>query len=316
MSEQEIINRIDILNLKLENANSTLIGISKNLNDVNILFHEFIPKFLPITSDGLLDKYGQIIMPLVGVILGALITYFFNKKMSKDEVVGRFAIQRKNLIYAPLYKELLQLNKYIELHKNTCYINIIFKDYDRWDENYYYDEKRHESGFFTIWNEMKNDIRKDYIPKAIQGSLEEINSKWKIYIKNRDKIDKDFKTVYQKYKIDDLHKEADKKKNGGGEGSIINLATPAFLYKKNDDYLSTFDKVCKNYGLSNEVYNECKNELEKLFKNLTTEVDRTNLFTSHDEVIKSIIKADKEINKLIKFIISNYEFGDELEKYV
>ena len=295
MNNQEIINAINKLSLKIEQLTSTLNY-----------------------SGNFWDKYSVGIIGLSGVLVGAFITYFFNKKINQEERTVRFATQRKNLIYAPIYKELLQLTQYINKHSKTYYINIITEDYDDdWEEEYYYNGNRHKNGRFIIWDEMKNDIRKNYIPQKIQEFLEEINKNLKIYRKNRDRIDKDFKNIYKKYKIDELYKEADRKEHNLEKGdTILALSTPSFLFLKDSNYKNGLREIYKNHGsFSKDEYIDFKNKLEELFKNLTVEINRNDFFESYHKLVKSIIKSKKEIDKLIKYVVDKHEFGEKLEKY-
>ena len=247
---QEIINKINILNLRIEDINSSLASISKSIDNFYLLFQKHIPQLIP--SETFFDKYTAAIFGLIGVILGSLISYIFNRKITKDERMAKILIQRKNLIYAPIFKELLQLTDYISQHPETCYINILTESedyYDAYENEYFYDGDWHESAHFLIWNEMKNDIRKDYIPEQIQKSLNEINRNLKTYTENRDKIDLNFKEAYKNQNIDELYKEADRKKHNKQKGdTILGLNTPAFLFKKEGNFSEGLNKVYKQYG--------------------------------------------------------------------
>jgi len=287
---EKMINPFNILNLEFSNLS----------NIINSIFY-----------NNYFDKYFPAIIGLAGVIIGSLISYLTNKSISQTERNSRLAIQRKNLIYAPIYKELLQLSNYVDNNKKTCYLNITQESYlsDR-EEEYYYDGERRKSGLFIIWNDIKKDIRKNYIPHKVEKSLNDVNSKIDIYTINRDKIDKEFKELYVKYKIDESYKKID-----GMRDCSLNLETPAFLFYKNTSSTDYIKEIYDRYGFSEPKYEELRQNIENLFKNLTKEIDRKDLFESYDLLCESIVCARKEIDKLIYYITNRYELGRELEQY-
>lgn len=316
---KEILNIINALNSEVENINSSLREISNDIRALYEFFQEYIPKLSQILQEGFWDKYGNAIFGLIGVIVGALITYAFNKMINREERISRVAIQRKNLIYAPIYKELLRLNEYIKEKARSCYINIIsdekYRDY--WEEHYYHDGKRRKSGFFIVWSGMKKDVRKDYIPVKIQESLEKINKKLNAYIKNKNKINSDFKIAFNNSKINEIYGEADRKKfNKPKADSKIDLDTPAFLFKKDSNPSEGLEEVYKRWHTFREdkEYSGLRKELKRFFTNIPKEIDRKEFFKSYEELVTSIFEAKEKISELIKHIVNKYEYGEELEK--
>ncbi|MBU0648806.1 hypothetical protein KJ969_01715, partial [Patescibacteria group bacterium] len=75
-------------------------------------------------------------------------------------------------------------------------------------------------------------------------------------------------------------------------------------------------RVKKDHGdFSQEEYNDFRKNLEDLFKYLTQEINRKDLFSSYEELVESINEAKIDVGKLIKHIIDKYEFGEKLKKY-
>ena len=190
-----------------------------------------------LKPEGFWSKNMAAIFGLFGVLIGSFISFLFNKMINNNERMSIVAIQRKNLIYAPIYKELLQLKNYID-NNRAYFIRIInSKEHSDWDEEYYYDGKRRQSGFFIEWNDMKTDIRKDYIPLKIKESLEKVNNKLNIYNEEKLKIENIFKKESEK--INNSYKNFHDKVYGNISG--IGLSIPASYFKENADILIGID---------------------------------------------------------------------------
>jgi len=295
----------------LLNSTTTLDSLSQTQNDIHniyLLFQENLPLVSEAYNRGILDKYGTAIFGLLGVIVGGLITYFFNKKLNQQQRISQIKIQRKNLVYGPIYKELLSLKKYLGENDGTYYIKIINNvNYYEHDTNYYFDGERIDTGIFISWNSMKSDIRNNYIPDNIKKDLEAINQALFQYNGEIIFINEEFKKLWGD--INNLYKIANRKINPGSGDTSIGIGSHDCFYKVNYDCSDKIKKIESNHARWKGVKegDDFINALKELYLNLPQKINRDNLIRYYGEVKDAIIKANEDINVLITEIIKKYE---------
>lgn len=107
---------IDSVSIQLSDSTiklDTIVNLNQlfiNLNSVN--------------NNGFWETWASSIFGLIGVLIGAFIAYFTNSILLKKQTISKFSIQRKNLIIAPLYKELTNLKECFHDHVNEGFINV------------------------------------------------------------------------------------------------------------------------------------------------------------------------------------------------
>ncbi len=103
------------------------------------------------------EAFSNVFSALFGAVIGSISGYWFNRRLEKNRTNERYQIQRKNVIYSPIYKKLLAFEKYLsELQNNkVVLIDVEFKE-----KEYGYGRKTFR---FFIWDEINQDIRKNYL---------------------------------------------------------------------------------------------------------------------------------------------------------
>jgi hypothetical protein len=222
------------------------------------------------------------IIGLIGVTIGSLIAYVSNKKIQENEKKSRYIIQRKNLIYSPIYKELLSLSHFVE--SNSYYLEFL-KNEESYSKEFYIDGLSRRKGKFLLWDKIKNDIRRNYISKKKAELLDKTANNISLYEKERDKIAGEFKKMIENSNIDKVYKKET------GENDVgISKEFPDFLFREDKDYKKDIEK--------SHIYQSLKNknpktysEIEKEYKNASEEINRQGLINSHKQLKKSIIKG-------------------------
>lgn len=136
---------------------------------------------------------------LLGVVIGAFISYFFTKKISDSTQKIRIVIQRKNLIYSKLYKELKSFKDNLEkIPNNQFYIEIdstCINDYPRYRDGFYIRGSMYIKPVFDLWLEMKKDIRHIYVPSDIKNYLDALEKAILSYHENINKFKTESKPI-------------------------------------------------------------------------------------------------------------------------
>ncbi len=299
---QSFVLRLNYCNIMTKKFINKLDSIISSLDDISVNLDK-------LSNSGFWEKYFPALIGIIGVLIGTFLAYLFNRRVKNNEMASKFMIQRKNLIYAPIYKELLELMMYIKENGDACYLCIAknnYLDMDYIDDEYYFNGKTHLAGKFVIWNKIKNDIRKVYVPKNLRKKLEIVNINIDKYSNEKKKINTEFNNFGKSIIMPMFNKR--------GVPSGLNEPPPC-LFKKskvfeNDKILDHVDKI-----LLKEEYTDIKDEIVRKYKDFVLKIETDSLFENYDNMIFSIEDADKEVNKLVKYIIIKYEYGKKMEKY-
>ena len=293
MEDQQIIQEIDKLNLKMGETNSAINNVSRSLDNFSDTFQQLVSRLL--TPDNLVDKYSPALFGLFGVLLGALIAYYFNRRIYKEQLIGRFAIQRKNLIFSKLYKESVNIKKSLNsIPKNCFYFELnIDIDYPR-EKYFYFGENAYAMSEFILWNEMKNDIRKTQIPGRIKKEMYNLE---KAIIKYLDSLRKFNKRCIEM-----------KEKEKSNKIIIFEWKYDKIYYK---DY--SVEKIIainiKKHGHGHQDNIKVQNEIENIVKRV---IDRELLNVVEKDFENMKIALDKTndiLYKTIQEIVNKYEYG-------
>jgi hypothetical protein len=117
-------------------------------------------------SDGISGGVIGAVASLFGAGVGSYTAYKYNVKLEKERIKERRAIQTKNTIISPIYKQLLGLKEYLDTQQATAKhpkIIVYFAEYSRYN-----------TYTFNIWESIKQDIRKRYVPQANRDELERL----------------------------------------------------------------------------------------------------------------------------------------------
>lgn len=252
------------------------------------------------------------IMGLVGVFIGSIISYYFNKKLSNSSRKAQIAIQRKNLIYSKLYKELINIKQSLgKLPKNCFYFELATNISDcniakHFYETFYFDGENYEKTQFVLWGEMKNDIRKNYISSEIMRSMENLEVKLDDYLKRLTEFEK---------KCEDEEKENNKKmievyqKKERYRDSIFSLKFEKVFYSPFSlEEVVNVNIKDYNFETDQEIIAEIRNVLKIVIDTVLLE----ELKNSFYEMERALNNAFNILNNKIQDIINNYEYGELL----
>jgi len=303
MNDQQITQEINALNLKLEETNSAVNNISKSLDNFSDTFQQLVSQLL--TPDNFVDKYSPALIGLFGVLLGAFIAYCFNRKMYKEQLIGRFAIQRKNLIFSKLYKEFVNIKKSLNSIPEGCfYFRFNISTIHHYNEKYFhFDGKNYDAADFILWNEMKNDIRKTQIPDRIK---KEISNLEKAIIKYDNSLEKFIKKCEEKEKQEnekmiEIYQRKELNKN-----SVFGLKYNK-IYFQDYSIKKVVESNIQEYGFQKNI--ELQDEIENVVKRVV-DIGLLNMVEKDFKNMK--IALDKTHNILyetIQEIVNKYEYG-------
>lgn len=228
-------------------------------------------KFSMNINNSLIGIFGAIL----GSIVGGTLTFLGSVYVNNKQISSKSAIHRKNIIYKPLYDELIN-NKEIIKREKSYPLDITFS-MGR------YSSTQHLQ--YAAWGRIKNDSRFLQTPDFLVQGFEKLNEDIKKYLYIANNSTKDIQT-----KIEHIFKEhlydVDPFKNISVlifEDIILRNKPEGDLLKVISSYqpylnLETIQKI------EDLIYNEC-NDLESV-KN--TIVEYNNWLNTQDELIKSL----------------------------
>jgi hypothetical protein len=122
---------------------------------------------------------------LLGAIVGGIFTLIGSIYVNNKQLTANFEIKRKNIIYKPLYDELLDVNKII-LEENPYPTYIIFAKRTQ-------TIVRHPQ--FDAWNRIKSDSRILETPKCLKEQYNKLINSIKEYEKIRSSVNEPIKNA-------------------------------------------------------------------------------------------------------------------------
>lgn len=126
-----------------------------------------------------------IVGTLLGAIVGGIFTLIGSIYVNNKQLTANFEIKRKNIIYRPLYDELLDINKII-LEENPYPTYIVFGKRTQ-------TIVRHPQ--FDAWNRIKGDSRILETPKCLKEQYNKLINSIKEYEKIRGTVNEPIKIV-------------------------------------------------------------------------------------------------------------------------
>lgn len=126
---------------------------------------------------------------VIGTLFGAIIGGFFSLSgsiiVTKHQAKAQFYIKRKNLIYRPLYDELVIIHN--EILKDNPYPNYIsFENHPQTMLKY---------PQYTAWGRIKNDSRYLEVPTILEQQMEQLYRCIELYQKQRSSINQVIQTT-------------------------------------------------------------------------------------------------------------------------
>lgn len=114
------------------------------------------------------EAFSSVFSALFGAVIGSISGYWFNRRLEKNRTNERYQIQRKNVIYSPIYKKLLAFEKYLSEQQTN---KVVLIDVEFKEKEYGYG---HKTFRFFIWDEINQDIRKNYLLDTQRVAMDEL----------------------------------------------------------------------------------------------------------------------------------------------
>lgn len=126
-----------------------------------------------------------VIGTLLGAIVGGIFTLMGSIYVNNKQLTSNFEIKRKNIIYRPLYDELLEIRKIlVEENPYPHYV-----EFERTTQTIV----RHPQ--FNAWNRIKNDSRILETPKCLKEQYNKLINCIEEYIKIRNSVNESIKNI-------------------------------------------------------------------------------------------------------------------------
>ena len=227
---------------------------------------------------------------LLGAIVGGIFTLIGSIYVNNKQLTANFEIKRKNIIYRPLYDELLEVNKIIT-EENPYPTYIVF-------------EKRTQTIVrhpqLDAWNRINSDSRILETPECLKKQYNKLIDSIKKYEKERNTVNEPIKNA--------LNEELSKKLNTSC--SITNIgdviSRDIFENKFNRHGLNSY--INNPFNSGEDVSNEKILELQQTLLKRCNEIDEVkNVRNIYNEWIKEQNKTIELLENLIIEIGIKYE---------
>lgn len=228
-----------------------------------------------------------VIATLLGAVIGGVFTLLGSIWVNKREQKSIYNLRRKNIIYSPLYDELINIKRNI-LEKNQYPVYIAFGIGQ---------QTIIPHPQYSAWDRIKNDTRYLEVPLLLKDQMEKLYDKLREYISIRNSANAEIKEIVNKVLV----------MNGLEPSRIINLG----------DVLSSDILQGEDVDIFNEIYisKENCNISKELVKKINLQVlNLANELSSLNNIRRVYIlwmqeqdKAIEILSLLIKEIMQKYE---------
>lgn len=247
---------------------------------------------------------------LLGVFVGAMISYYFTKRINEQASRSRIAIQRKNIIFSKLFKELLAFEQLIEqLPLGSKYVEVrtpvVSTDQTDSNDTFYLDDKSFTTPEYKVWSEMKNDIRRIQVPKKISSELDLLELNVIAYFRAVEA----FLDEKKKYEQGNRAKMIEAfQKEPRHENSVFYIDYSG-IFKEYPDAEQMIDTNKKRYALSNPIVLD---EMRVIIQGVIEMDSRNEVVKCFNTMTSSLNKVVNLLDALIQDIVNKYEYGDSL----
>ncbi len=228
-----------------------------------------------------------VIATLLGAVIGGVFTLLGSIWVNKREQKSIYNLRRKNIIYSPLYDELINIKRNI-LGKNQYPNYIVFAIGQ---------QTIIPHPQYSAWDRIKNDTRYLEVPLLLKNQMEKLYDTLREYISIRNSADTEIKEIVNKVLV----------MNGFKPSTIINLG----------EVLSSDILQGKDLDIFNEIYfskencNISKEEVKKInlqILNFANELSSlNNIRRVYTIWMQEQDKAIEILSLLIKEIMQKYE---------
>ncbi|MDU4731775.1 hypothetical protein [Finegoldia magna] len=228
-----------------------------------------------------------VIATLLGAVIGGVFTLLGSIWVNKREQKSIYNLRRKNIIYSPLYDELINIKRNI-LEKNQYPVYIAFGIGQ---------QTIIPHPQYSAWDRIKNDTRYLEVPLLLKDQMEKLYDTLREYISIRNSADAEIKEIVNKVLV----------MNGFEPSTITNLG----------EVLSSDILQGKDVDIINEIYfskencNISKEEVKKInlqILNFANELSSlNNIRRVYTILMQEQDKAIEILSLLIKEIMQKYE---------
>lgn len=228
-----------------------------------------------------------VIATLLGAVIGGVFTLLGSIWVNKREQKSIYNLRRKNIIYSPLYDELINIKRNI-LEKNQYPVYIAFGIGQ---------QTIIPHPQYSAWDRIKNDTRYLEVPLLLKDQMEKLYDTLREYISIRNSANAEIKEIVNKVLV----------MNGFEPSTIINLG----------EVLSSDILQGKDVDIINEIYfskENCNISKEKVKKinlqilNFANELSSlNNIRRVYTILMQEQDKAIEILSLLIKEIMQKYE---------
>lgn len=254
------------------------------------------------------EAFSNVFSALLGAVIGSISGYWFNQRLEKTRTNERYQIQRKNVIYSPIYKKLLAFEDYLTEResKGLLSIDVEFKE----NKYSYYGGSKFR---FYIWDEINQDIRKNYLldtqQVAMAELIEEINKHEQLLVSTQ----KDINGIVANF----IAKHSGSLEQSAAKYQVFSSDAPRLLagfvgideYSRNasNDPVETLKElIAKEYNLTPQLIGK---ESKRLIEMLEAEPTVLALKPSFDNIKKLSTAAKEVFENKIRDTIKRYEGG-------
>lgn len=229
----------------------------------------------------------SVIATLLGAVIGGVFTLLGSIWVNKREQKSVYNLRRKNIIYSPLYDELINIKcNILEKNQYPGYIDFGIGQQTIIPHPQY-----------SAWDRIKNDTRYLEVPLLLKDQMEKLYDKLREYISIRNSANAEIKEIVNKVLV----------MNGLEPSTIINLG----------DVLSSDILQGEDVDIFNKIYisKENCNISKELVKKINLQVlNLANELSSLNNIRRVYIlwmqeqdKAIEILSLLIKEIMQKYE---------
>jgi len=247
------------------------------------------------------NEFITALIGLLGVLIGSVISYYFNRKLNQESSKAMIAIQRKNLIFSKLYKELLGIKLSLEsLPTNCVYFNLRtgnekFGYFYNENTTFHFYKNQYPLANFKLWYEIQKDIRKTQIPDDLRSEMDGLKEIFESYLSSLSTARESIERVI----------EARKKESGKSF-----LFDAELLYFKKEVVEIVEDNILKNHN--SNISKEMREEMELVVRLIKSQPSLKEVFDKYEQMRTQVDKTLLVLEKIIKRIVDKYEFGQSI----
>lgn len=240
------------------------------------------------------------IVGLLGVGIGSCISYQFSKKITNESSKARFAIQRKNLIYSKIYKELIYMREQIDLLPDKGFYfqlktNLIDTKINNYNIDYskYWIAGKYDyiAPVFCVWKDIKSDVR-----------ITQVNHKVRVVMTNLENAVINYFNSLNEFEI-----EFDKRNTDGN----INSSLFFFIDSGKESFIREYIQE-RWQGQTVEWYSQKEESFFKIINPLSKSPLLKNCSDEFFLLKEKLDEAYFVLEQLITEIVNKYEYGEEI----